>query len=154
MLVYLHLVLVFVAGRDFKMIKANTELKVKEGEPLTLKCLVDGVGSDSTLRYSLSWFFNQNQSSSVALLTYSYDGRLKYSNNDEGRFHFSSSEVGSFLLIIPRSIQEDSGRYYCQVLQYQMDCKGQWTHKSSDTSGSTEVSVHPLGEYTLKKGVL
>ncbi|XP_056610571.1 immunoglobulin superfamily member 2 [Triplophysa dalaica] len=127
----------------FRMNKAKTELKVREGEPLTLKCSVDGVGSDSTLRYSLFWF-NQNLSSSVPLITYTYDGRLKYNDNDEGRFHFSSSEVGSFLLVIPRSLQEDSGHYYCQVDQYQLDCKGQWTHKASDTSGSTDVSVHPL----------
>lgn len=131
------------------MHKTNTYMKIEEGEPLTLKCSVDGVGSDSTLRYSLTWFFNQNSSSSVPLLTYSHDGRLKYNDNDDGRFLFSSSEVGSFLLMFPRSVQEDSGRYYCQVLQYQLDCKDQWTHKASDTSGSTDVSVHPLGEYSF-----
>ncbi|ROL53428.1 Immunoglobulin superfamily member 3 [Anabarilius grahami] len=129
---------------DFRMNKANTQLKVKEGEQLMLSCSVDGIGSDSTLRYSLTWMFNQDQSSSVKLLTYSYDGRLmfnSYNSELEGRLHFSSPEVGVFHLALHRAIQEDRGRYYCQVHQHQLDCKGHWTPKAGDMSGYTNVSV-------------
>uniref|UniRef100_A0A8C2I0Y6 Ig-like domain-containing protein n=1 Tax=Cyprinus carpio TaxID=7962 RepID=A0A8C2I0Y6_CYPCA len=111
---------------------------------LMLKCSVEGIRYDSTLRYSLTWMFNQYQSSSVALLTYSHDGRLKYNSFDselEGRLHFSTPEVGVFHLTIHRSIQEDRGRYYCQVQQYQLDCKGQWSPMASDKSGFTNVTV-------------
>lgn len=133
------------------MNKANTQLNVKEGEQIMLNCLVDGVGTDSTLRYSLTWFLKQDQSSNVALLTYSYDGRLKYKYDSEldGRFYFSSSEIGVFHLTIPRSIKEDSGQYYCQVHQHHLDCKGHWSSKASDISGSTDVSVHPIGGYFI-----
>ncbi|KAG1927502.1 immunoglobulin superfamily [Pimephales promelas] len=126
------------------MNKANAQLKVEEGEQLVLNCSVEGIGSDSTLRYSLTWLFNQDQSSGVALLTYSYDGRLKFLSSDSGfggRLHFSSPAVGVFQLAIHRAIQEDRGRYYCQVQQYQLDCKGQWSSKASDKSGYTDVSV-------------
>uniref|UniRef100_A0A8C1BQK2 Ig-like domain-containing protein n=1 Tax=Cyprinus carpio carpio TaxID=630221 RepID=A0A8C1BQK2_CYPCA len=126
---------------DFKMNKTNTQLKVEEGKQLMLKCSVEGIGYDSTLRYSLTWMFNQYQSSSVALLTYSHDGRLKYNSELEGRLHFSTPEVGVFHLTIHRSIQEDRGRYYCKVEQYQLDCKGQWSPKASDKSGFTNVTV-------------
>ncbi|XP_016086568.1 immunoglobulin superfamily member 3 [Sinocyclocheilus grahami] len=129
---------------DFKMNKANTQLKVEEGKQLMLKCSVEGIGSDSTLRYSLTWMFNQYESSSVALLTYSHDARLKYNSFDselEGRLHFSTPEVGVFHLTIHRSIQEDRGCYYCQVQQYQLDCKGQWSPKAGDKSGFTNVTV-------------
>ncbi|XP_065149145.1 immunoglobulin superfamily member 2 [Paramisgurnus dabryanus] len=132
-------------GNDFKMNKVNTPVNVKEGEQIMLNCSVDGVGTDSTLRYSLTWF--QNQSSNVPLLTYSYDGRLKYNKDDselEGRFYFSSSNIGVFHLTIPRSIKEDSGGYSCQVQQYHLDCKGHWSLKASDISGVTDVSVHPI----------
>lgn len=133
------------------MNKANTQLKVEEGKQLILKCSVDGIGSDSTLRYSLTWMFDRYQSPSVAFLTYSHDGRLKYNSFDselEGRLHFFTPEVGVFHLTIHRSIQEDRGSYYCQVQQYQLDCKGQWSLKASDTSGFTNVTVQLIGEYS------
>lgn len=139
----------YVSASDFRMNKTNTQLKVKEGEQLMLSCSVDGIGSDSTLRYSLTWIFIRDQSSSVTLLTYSYDGRLIFNNYNselEGRLHFSSPEVGVFHLAIHRAIQEDRGRYYCQVHQYQLDCKGTWSHKASDKSGYTNVSVQLIGE--------
>lgn len=132
------------------MNKANTQLKVKEGEQLVLNCSVEGIGSDSTLRYSLSWWYNRDQSSSLTLLTYNYDGRLIFNSNGfEGRLHFSSPAVGVFHLAIHRAIQEDRGRYYCQVDQYQLDCKGQWSIKASDKSGYTNVSVQLIGEYSI-----
>ncbi|XP_003199212.4 immunoglobulin superfamily member 2 isoform X1 [Danio rerio] len=129
---------------DFRMNKADTELNVKEGEPLMLNCSVDGSGSDSTLRYSLTWFFTQDQSASVTLLTYFYDGRLIYSSYDPelaGRLHFFSPAVGIFQLTIHRAIQTDRGRYHCQAQQYQVDCKGHWSAKASDKSGYTNVAV-------------
>ncbi|KAK7153584.1 hypothetical protein R3I94_007082 [Phoxinus phoxinus] len=127
---------------DFRMNKANTQLEVKEGEQLVLSCSVDGIGSDSTLRYSLSWLYNRDQST-LPLLTYSYDGSLIFNSYEEfeGRLHFSSPAVGVFQLAIHRAIQEDRGRYHCHVQQYQLDCKGQWSSKASDKSGYTNVSV-------------
>ncbi|KAI2647550.1 Immunoglobulin superfamily member 3 [Labeo rohita] len=124
--------------------KANTQLNVEERKQLMLNCSVDGIKSDSTLRYSLTWFFSRDQSSSVTLLTYNHDGRLNYNSFNselEGRLHFSTPEVGVFHLTIHRSIQEDSGRYYCQVEQHQLDCEGQWSRKASDESGFTDVTV-------------
>ncbi|XP_051997850.1 immunoglobulin superfamily member 3-like [Xyrauchen texanus] len=126
-------------GSDFKMNKANHQLRVKEGESLTLNCSVDSVGTDSTIRYSLTWYSN------VQLLTYHYDSRLIYHSFNpklEGRLHFSSPVIGVFQLTIHRTIQEDSGQYYCKVNQHQLDCKGLWSTKASDKSGSTNVSVH------------
>ncbi|KAI2647552.1 Immunoglobulin superfamily member 3 [Labeo rohita] len=132
---------------DFKMNKANHTLKIEEGKQLMLNCSVDGINSDSTLRYSLTWLFSRDHSSSVTLLAYSHDGRLKYNSFDpelEGRLHFSTPEVGDFHLTIRRSIQEDSGHYYCHVEQYQLDCKGTWSYKASDKSGFTDVEL--IGE--------
>ncbi|XP_026128378.1 immunoglobulin superfamily member 3-like [Carassius auratus] len=128
----------------FKMNKADTQLKVEEGKQVKLKCSVEGIGSDPTLRYSLTWMFNQYQSTTSALLTYSHDGLLKYKSFDSelvGRLHFSTPEVGVFNLTIHRSIQEDRGHYYCEVQQYQLDCKGQWSRKARDKSGFTNVTV-------------
>uniref|UniRef100_A0A8C1SWQ1 Ig-like domain-containing protein n=1 Tax=Cyprinus carpio TaxID=7962 RepID=A0A8C1SWQ1_CYPCA len=123
---------------SLKNMSVSTEMVVKEK--------VEGIGYDSTLRYSLTWMFNQYQSSSVALLTYSHDGRLKYNSELEGRLHFSTPEVGVFHLTIHRSIQEDRGHYYCKVEQYQLDCKGQWSPKASDKSGFTNVTVQSIGQ--------
>ncbi|RXN11615.1 immunoglobulin superfamily member 3-like protein [Labeo rohita] len=140
---------------DFKMNKANTQLNVEERKQLMLNCSVDGIKSDSTLRYSLTWFFSRDQSSSVTLLTYNHDGRLNYNSFNselEGRLHFSTPEVGVFHLTIHRSIQEDSGRYYCQVEQHQLDCEGQWSRKASDESGFTDVTVQLIaGDFRMNK---
>ncbi|KAL0153892.1 hypothetical protein M9458_050813, partial [Cirrhinus mrigala] len=70
-----------------------------------------------------------------------YDGSLSYNSKSEERLHFSTPKVGVFHLTIHRSIQEDSGRYYCQVEQHQLDCKGAWLYKASDKSGFTDVEL-------------
>lgn len=134
------------------MDKSNVHLKVTEGEQVKLSCSLGSGGLDHTFRYSLSWFFQgQDQSlSSVKLLTYSHDGRLQFLVSDpdlQRRLHFSRPTISAFHLSIMNSIPSDSGSYYCEVDQYQADCKSKWERKASDKSGFTNVTVHFTGKF-------
>ncbi|MCJ8732391.1 hypothetical protein PDJAM_G00210850 [Pangasius djambal] len=132
---------------DFSMDKSNVQLKATEGEQVDLSCSLGPGGPDPTFRYSLSWFFqSQDQSlSTVKLLTYSHDGRLQFQESDpelQHRLCFSRPTINVFHLSILNSNPSDSGIYYCEVDQYQADCKSKWERKGSDKSGFTNVSVH------------
>ncbi|XP_058249643.1 immunoglobulin superfamily member 3 isoform X2 [Hemibagrus wyckioides] len=138
---------VFEKESDFSMDKSNVQLKATEGEQVKLSCSLGSGGLDHTFRYSLSWFFQrQDQSlSSVKLLTYTHDGRLQFLVSDpdlQHRLHFSRPTISVFHLSIMNSIPSDSGSYYCEVDQYQADCKSKWERKASDKSGFTNVTVH------------
>lgn len=129
------------------MDKSNVQLEAIEGEQVELSCFLGPSGLDPTFRYSLSWFFQrQDQNlSTVKLLTYSHDGRLQFQESDpkfQHRLCFSRPTISAFYLSILNSIPSDSGSYYCQVDQYQADCKKKWERKSSDKSGFTNVSVY------------
>ncbi|XP_047670675.1 immunoglobulin superfamily member 3-like [Tachysurus fulvidraco] len=133
---------------DFSMDKSNVQLKATEGEQVKLSCSLGPGVLDHTFRYSLSWFFQQDQSSSIIkLLTYSHDGRLMFQVSDpdlQHRLYFSRPTFSVFHLSILNSIPSDSGSYYCEVDQYQYDCKSKWERKASDKSGFSNVTVHSI----------
>ncbi|KAF5902017.1 immunoglobulin superfamily member 3-like, partial [Clarias magur] len=134
---------------DFSMDKSDDQVKVLEGEQFDVKCSLGPGGLDTSFRYSLRWLFqSQDQhSSTVQLLTYTYDGRLQFQESDPDRRQrliFYRPTINIFQLFILNSMASDSGSYYCQVDQYQVDCNSKWERKSSDTSGSTNVSVQLL----------
>lgn len=134
------------------MDKSNVQLEVTEGEQLRLSCSLGPSDLDPTFRYSLRWFYqSQDQSlSTVKLLTYSHEGQLYFQVSDpeiQNRLSFSRPSISVFHLSILNSVPSDSGIYYCQVDQYQADCKSNWERKASDKSGFTNVSVHFIGKF-------
>ncbi|TSV41647.1 Immunoglobulin superfamily member 3 [Bagarius yarrelli] len=136
---------VFEKEGDFNMDKTNAQLEVTEGEQVKLNCSLKPSGLEQTFRYSLSWFFQSQDQSTVKLLTYSHDGRLQFQVTDsdvQHRLYFSRPIINVFYLSIVNSIPSDSGSYYCEVDQYQSDCKGKWERKASNRSGVTNVMVH------------
>ncbi|XP_036418037.1 immunoglobulin superfamily member 3 [Colossoma macropomum] len=131
---------------DFSLNKSDAQLVVTEGQQVDLSCLLHTNGLDSTFRYSLIWSFERQDQKApmVPLLTYSHDGRLQFSSDDpklQRRLYFSRPTVSDFRLSILNSISSDTGRYRCQVDQYQLDCKGKWEFKAGDKSGFTNVNV-------------
>lgn len=134
------------------MDKSNVQLEAMEGEQVVLSCSLGPSGLHPTFRYSLSWFFQRHDQSlyTVKLLTYSHDGRLQFQESDQElqhRLYFSRPTISVFHLSILNSIPSDSGSYYCQVDQYQADCKSKWERKASDKSGFTNVSIHIIGKF-------
>lgn len=144
--------IIYSSESDFSMDKSNVELEATEGEHLKLSCSLGPSELDPKFRYSMSWFFqSQDQSlSTVKLLTYSHDGQLYFQVSDpeiQNRLSFSRPSISVFHLSILNSVQSDSGTYYCQVDQYQADCKSNWEWKASDKSGFTNVSVRSIGKF-------
>ncbi|XP_066542856.1 immunoglobulin superfamily member 2 [Hoplias malabaricus] len=130
----------------FSLDKPDEQLVVTEGEQVDLKCSLLSNEQDSTYRYSLTWFFeSQDQKKpTIQLLTYNHDGRLQFQDHDvnlQHRLYFSRPTVSAFHLSILNSNSFDSGRYRCQVDQYQLDCNGRWEWKAGSKSDFTSVSV-------------
>ncbi|XP_072542109.1 immunoglobulin superfamily member 2 [Salminus brasiliensis] len=133
-------------ANTFSLNTSDHQLVVTEGEKVDLSCSMSQDIQDSTLQYSLTWFFeSQGQTqSTVQFLSYSYDGRLQFLGHDpefQHRLHFSRPTTKAFHLSILNSISSDSGGYYCQIDQYHLDCKGKWEWKAQAKSGFTNVHV-------------
>ncbi|KAI4898119.1 hypothetical protein NFI96_015370 [Prochilodus magdalenae] len=142
---------------DFSLNKSDTQLVVTEGMQVDLRCsLLTKV--DATVRYSLIWFFEKQDQKqfTVPLVTYNHDGRLQFSGQDlalQHRLSFSRPTIDTFHLSILNSSSSDSGRYRCQVDEYQHDCKGNWEYKAGDKSGFTTVRVNLLeNKLQVQKG--
>ncbi|KAG9271377.1 immunoglobulin superfamily member 3-like [Astyanax mexicanus] len=133
-------------AKDFSLDTSDHQMTITEGKQVDLNCSMTHDALDPTLQYSLTWFFeSQDQKSTVQLLKYNYDGRLQFPGPNrelQRRLHFSRPTTSAFHLSILNSIVSDSGRYYCQIDQYQLDCEGKWDLKASAKSGFTNVRVN------------
>ncbi len=135
---------------SFAMDKKDKDLVIKEREQFDLECSLDVGKEDPTHLYSLRWVFNRPESTSgIALLSYSYNGRLQYHTEYQDRLRFSIPTSGTFHLAVLNSDIADSGSYQCRVEQYQFDCEGKWKPMAQDQSGSTMVTVRSIGNTTI-----
>lgn len=123
---------------------------VKEGNEVKLRC---NISSDaSALSYKVSWFYASPTSLSMnySLVELDHTGLLTYPSNQalsglQSRLRLSRPAQNDFYLSIQRAHKADSGIYWCQVEQYQLDGDGQWKQKASKTSGSITLTVNVTG---------
>lgn len=88
------------------------------------------------------------------LVELDHTGLLRYPKNQaleglQGRLSLSRPTQSSFCLGIHRAHEGDSGAYWCQVEQYQLDHENHWQQKASDSAGSIVLSVNITGMITL-----
>lgn len=143
----------FHSASDFDLDKSDSQLVVTEGQRVDLNCSLRSIGLDATFRYSVTWTFERQEQepATIKLLTYSHEGRLQFQEDDtelQQRLYFSRPTDGMFRLSILNSVPSDSGRYRCQVDQYQLDCKGKSEWKAGMKSGFTDVSVRIIGRFS------
>ncbi|KAJ8410429.1 hypothetical protein AAFF_G00193330 [Aldrovandia affinis] len=134
------------AGHHLSVLKPEVEVAVQEGQMLVIDCTLGPGSITPTSHYSVTWFFiPANSSDRVVLMKFSHNALLDYTGVNEElmkRMHFYRPALGSFSLTIQNMDTEDSGRYSCQVDEYQLDCEGKWLPRATDQSGVTTVSVH------------
>uniref|UniRef100_A0A8C5GF08 Ig-like domain-containing protein n=1 Tax=Gouania willdenowi TaxID=441366 RepID=A0A8C5GF08_GOUWI len=127
---------------DLRLDKMNQLLVSKEAEGVEMKCdIISGVTGPSYL-YKVTWFYSGQHSSTrnVSLVKLDYTGLLSYPEDEsirnlKDRLQLSRPSQTNFVLTIQMVREEDSGAYWCQVEQYQLDPQGHWKQKASDIAG-------------------
>lgn len=125
------------------------ELITREGEEVELNCNITSGASGSSVFYRVLWHYATQSSSlkNASLVELDHTGRVNYPENQEvrglqGRLRLSRPTQRSFYLSIQQAHEEDSGIYWCQVEQYQLDNEARWQLKASDTGGAIKLSVN------------
>lgn len=135
---------------NFTMDRTKKSFDIKEGEQFELECSLNVEKEDPTHHYTLRWVFNSLKTSSgTSLLSYFYDGRLQYFTENKDRLRFSRPTSSIFNLVVLNSDAADSGSYQCSIVQYQLDCEGQWKPTAQAQSGLTVVNVHSIGNTSI-----
>lgn len=128
-----------------------------EGEEIELQCNILSNESSSSFFYKVTWLYAAHMSSSVvnaSLAVMDHSGLLRYPEHQalrglQGRLRVSRPTASSFRLRIQKAHEGDSGTYWCQVEQYELDNEGRWQQKASESSGATILSVNVAGMVTL-----
>lgn len=122
-------------------------LPAREGDEVELKCNITSGAYGPLFLYKVAWLYTgHNSSSTKALVELDHRGLLSYPKNQElrglqGRLRLSRPTQSSFYLGIQSACEGDSGTYWCQVEQYQLD-EGLWQQKASDSSGPITLTVN------------
>lgn len=131
-------------------------LFAKEGEDVELWCdIVSGASSPSHF-YKVSWLYtDKNLSSTDVLVQLDHTGLLSYPEHPglhglQQRLRLSRPKQRSTYLGIEKAQEEDSGTYSCQIELFQLDHKGQWQQKASESSSPITLTVNAPGTKWLR----
>uniref|UniRef100_A0A8B9NK74 Ig-like domain-containing protein n=1 Tax=Accipiter nisus TaxID=211598 RepID=A0A8B9NK74_9AVES len=120
--------------------------EVREGEEVTLHCLLQGAHLPAT-HLSATWFRGEESRHVRPLLTLRHDGAIEYPVESLARrLHLRRPTTGDFSLTL-RSVEEgDAGVYHCQVQEWQQKSKGtDWALQALARSGYTRLTTTPPG---------
>lgn len=132
------------------MYPKQQSLAAKEGEDVALRCDFSSGTSGPSYFYKVSWLYTRNLSSTRTLVQLDHTGLLSYPENPGlrgllGRLHLSRPDQMSTYLEIQKAQEGDSGTYKCQIELFQLDHKGQWQQKASQSSSPITLTVNGPG---------
>lgn len=132
------------------MCPEQQSLAAKEGEDVALRCNFSSGTSSPSHFYKVSWLYTRNLSSTTTLVQLDHTGLLSYPENPGlhsllGRLHLSRPDRMSSYLGIQKAQEGDSGTYKCQIELFQLDHKGQWQQKASQSSSPITLTVNGPG---------
>ncbi|KAM6285853.1 immunoglobulin superfamily member 2-like isoform 1-T1 [Spheniscus humboldti] len=114
--------------------KTNGSISVREGEEVTLHCLLRGTRLP-TAHLSATWFWGEESGRTRPLLTLHCDGTIEYPQESlAGRLHLRRPTAGDFSLTLHSVEKGDAGVYHCQVQEWQQQTEGKdraleaWAH--------------------------
>uniref|UniRef100_A0A3P9AYR7 Immunoglobulin superfamily member 3 n=1 Tax=Maylandia zebra TaxID=106582 RepID=A0A3P9AYR7_9CICH len=143
-------------ANDLRLDKKEQQLTAKEGEEVKLNCSITSGASGSSVFYRVIWHYAAHSSSlkKASLVELDHTGLVSYPENKDirglqERLRLSRPTQKSFYLSIQKAHEEDSGTYWCQVDQYQLDNEAHWQLKASDSGGAIKVSVKVTGMITV-----
>lgn len=132
------------------MYPKQQSLAAKEGEDVALRCNFSSGASGPSYFYKLSWLYTRNLSSTMTLVQLDHTGLLSYPENPGlrgllRRLHLFRPDQMSSYLGIQKAQEGDSGAYRCQIELFQLDHKGQWQQKASQSSSPIRLTVSGPG---------
>ncbi|XP_004641712.1 immunoglobulin superfamily member 2 [Octodon degus] len=120
-----------------------TENATERGN-VDIHCSLEDSGGSSAL-YSVTWLWSRGDTGRHMLVRLQHDGLLEY--GDEGRrrhLHCYRSSPTDFVLELHEVAEEDAGRYWCSVAEWQLHGHpGKWVSQVSDESQSVVLRVLP-----------
>uniref|UniRef100_A0A8C6L9T5 Immunoglobulin superfamily, member 3-like n=1 Tax=Nothobranchius furzeri TaxID=105023 RepID=A0A8C6L9T5_NOTFU len=126
------------------------QLTISEGNEVELECIM--TSGAPAFFYKVIWFYAPPSflSMNASLVELDQTGLLVYPENQalqslQGRLRLSRPSQKNFYLKIQTAHETDSGTYWCQVEQYQLDNEGQWKQKASESSGPVTLAVNVAG---------
>ncbi|XP_054242488.1 immunoglobulin superfamily member 2 [Indicator indicator] len=128
-----------VPERQLQLEKANHSISAREGEDVTLHCLLQGARLPTT-HLSATWFRGED-----SLLTLHCDGTIEYPwESLAGRLYLRRPAASDFSLTLSRVEGGDAGVYHCQVEEWQQlsEEKG-WVLQALARSGYTQLTTVP-----------
>uniref|UniRef100_A0A669C8Y8 Ig-like domain-containing protein n=1 Tax=Oreochromis niloticus TaxID=8128 RepID=A0A669C8Y8_ORENI len=135
--------------------KSTQQLTAKQGEEVELNCNITSGASGSSIFYGVIWHYAANSSSlkNAIMVKLDHTGLVSYPDNKDfrglqERLRLSRPTQKSFYLSIQKAQEEDSGTYWCEVDQYQLDNEAHWQLKASDSGGAIKLSVKVTGMIT------
>ncbi|NXM32193.1 IGSF2 protein, partial [Oxyruncus cristatus] len=130
--------------RELQMERINRSLSAREGEEVTLQCLLQGARLPDT-HLSATWFQVKNSGLHSPLLTLHQDGAVQLPQEGlSGRLFLRRPTAGDFSLTLRRVESGDAGWYYCQVQEWQQQGEGEhWALQASACSGYTQLITVP-----------
>ncbi|XP_019208767.1 immunoglobulin superfamily member 3 isoform X1 [Oreochromis niloticus] len=133
---------------NLRLDKKEQQLTAKEGEEVELNCNITSGASGSSVFYGVIWRYAAHSSSlkNASLVELDHTGLVSYPDNKDmrglqERLRLSRPTQKSFYLSIQKAHEEDSGTYWCQVDQHQLDHEAHWQLKASDSGGAIKLSV-------------
>ncbi|NXC26745.1 IGSF2 protein, partial [Campylorhamphus procurvoides] len=130
--------------RELQIKKTNQSISAREGEEVTLHCLLQGAHLPDT-HLSATWFQVKKSGRDSALLTLHHDGTIKYPQESlVGRLYLRRPTAGDFSLTLSSVERGDAGVYYCQVQEWQQQGERKdWALQASACSGYTHLTTIP-----------
>ncbi|XP_075026080.1 immunoglobulin superfamily member 2 [Calonectris borealis] len=130
--------------RELHLEKTNHSISAREGEEVTLHCLLRGARPPAAC-LSATWFRGEESGRARPLLTLHRNGAIEYPQESQaGRLHLRRPAAGDFSLTL-RSVEKgDAGVYHCQVQEWQQQSEGKdWALQASARSGYTQLTTVP-----------
>ncbi|XP_010139647.1 PREDICTED: immunoglobulin superfamily member 2 [Buceros rhinoceros silvestris] len=131
--------------RELQLEKTNRSISAREGEDVTLLCLLQSTHLPTTY-LSATWFWGKKNGRISTLLTLRRDGTIEYPRESlVGRLHLRRPSAGDFSLTLHSVEKDDAGVYHCQVQEWQQQSEGKdWALQALAYSGYTQLTTIPL----------
>ncbi|NXI37954.1 IGSF2 protein, partial [Galbula dea] len=137
---------------ELQLEKTNRSISVREGEEVTLHCLLQGPRLPAT-HLSATWFRGEESGRVMTLVTLHRDGAIEYPwESLVGRLQLRRPTAADFSLTLLSVEEGDAGVYHCQLQEWRQLSEGKdWALQALAHSGYTQLTTVPPESTVLSR---